>query len=189
VTKEEAIQKAKILKDLIELNKVSKILDSFIPVFLNKTILKEDRVYLHGNFNLGGTVSGRLSSSRVNLQQLPSSGSVYAKPIKKCFQAPEGWLMVGADFSSLEDRISALTTKDPNKLAVYEKGYCGHCLRAYFYWKDKFPNIELASEKELCYKAKVGGTEILFKESDTINFKDKLYSAKEFYELATSKKL
>lgn len=27
--------------------------------------------------------------------------------------------MVGADFNSLEDYISALTTKDPNKLAVY----------------------------------------------------------------------
>jgi DNA polymerase I-like protein with 3'-5' exonuclease and polymerase domains len=119
MTREEAIQKAKILKDLIELNKVSKILDSFIPNFLNKTIPKQDKVYLHGNFNLGGTVSSRLSSSKPNLQQIPSTGSVYAKPIKKCFQAPSSWLMVGADFSSLEDRISALTTKDPNKLAVY----------------------------------------------------------------------
>ena len=27
--------------------------------------------------------------------------------------------MVGADFDSLEDKISALTTKDPNKLKVY----------------------------------------------------------------------
>jgi DNA polymerase-1 len=82
VTKEEAIQKAKILKDLIELNKVSKILDSFIPNFLNKTIPKKDKAYLHGNFNLGGTVSSRLSSSKPNLQQIPSTGSVYAKTIK-----------------------------------------------------------------------------------------------------------
>ena len=28
-------------------------------------------------------------------------------------------MFVGLDFASLEDRISALTTKDPNKLKVY----------------------------------------------------------------------
>jgi len=101
MTREEAIEKAKVLKALIELNKVSKILDSFIPNFLNKTISKKDKVYLHGGFNPTGTVSGRMSSSGPNLQQLPSTGSIYAKPIKKCFQAPAGWLMVGADFNAL----------------------------------------------------------------------------------------
>ena len=41
------------------------------------------------------------------------------KLIKYCFQAPPGWIFCGLDFASLEDRISALTTKDPNKLKVY----------------------------------------------------------------------
>jgi DNA polymerase-1 len=41
----------------------------------------------------------------------------------------------------LEDRISALTTKDRNKLAVYIHHYDGHCLRAYSYFKDKMPDI------------------------------------------------
>ena len=45
--------------------------------------------------------------------------SLYAKLIKMCFVAPPGWLFGGADFNSLEDYISALTTKDPNKLKVY----------------------------------------------------------------------
>lgn len=49
--------------------------------------------------------------------------------------------MFGADFASLEDRISALTTKDPMKLDVYTKGYDGHCLRAYYYFGDKMPDI------------------------------------------------
>lgn len=30
-----------------------------------------------------------------------------------------GWVFCGADFASLEDRISALTTRDPMKLKVY----------------------------------------------------------------------
>lgn len=99
-------------------------------------------VTLHGSFNLGGTKSGRQSSSGPNLQQIPSTGTVYAKPIKKCFKAPPGWIYCGADFKSLEDRISALTTKDPNKLKVYTEGYDGHCLRAFSYFGDQMPDIQ-----------------------------------------------
>src|SRR5690606_32526700 len=40
-----------------------------------------------------------------------------------------------------EDRISALTTKDPNKLKVYIDGYDGHCLRAYAYFGQHMPDI------------------------------------------------
>jgi DNA polymerase-1 len=147
MTKEEAIQKAKILKNLIELNKVSKILDSFIPNFLNKTISKKDKVYLHGGFNPTGTVSGRMSSSGPNLQQLPSTGSIYAKPIKKCFQAPNSWLMVGADFNALEARIGALLTKDQAKLNIYEYGYDSHSYNAFGYWPEKMPDIKILLDK------------------------------------------
>ena len=42
-----------------------------------------------------------------------------SKLIKSCFAAPKGKIFAGLDFASLEDRISALTTKDPNKLKVY----------------------------------------------------------------------
>ncbi|QDP54414.1 MAG: putative DNA polymerase [Prokaryotic dsDNA virus sp.] len=107
--------------------------------------------YLFGNFNIGGTLSGRLSSSGPNLQNLPSTGKghklklYYAKLIKSCFQAPPGWLFCGVDFSSLEDRISALTTKDPNKLKVYLDGFDGHSLRAFAYWPDKMPDIDGSS--------------------------------------------
>lgn len=49
--------------------------------------------------------------------------------------------MVGADFNALEDRINALLTKDPNKLKVFIDGFDGHSLRAYYYWRDKMPDI------------------------------------------------
>jgi DNA polymerase I len=141
-SKNEAIQIAKVLKALIELNKVSKILDSFIPAFLNKTIHKDDgRAYLHGNFNLGSVKSGRMSSNNPNMQNLPS-GSGYAKFIKSCFKAPKGYLLVTADFKALEAVINALLTKDPNKLKVYTEGFDSHCLNTYTYWKDKFTNLD-----------------------------------------------
>lgn len=132
-----------ILEALIGYGGVNKILSTFIPAF-EAAVEKGsgDIVWLHGSFNLGGTVSGRLSSSDPNLQNIPA-GSEYGKLIKECFVSPEGWLFAGADFNSLEDYISALTTKDPNKLAVYERGFDGHCLRAAYYFRDQVPHIDL----------------------------------------------
>ena len=40
----------------------------------------------------------------MNLQQIPATGSKYAKLIKACFQAPKGWLWVGLDYASLTTR-------------------------------------------------------------------------------------
>jgi len=131
----------KLIESFIGLSEVSKILSTFIEAFINNSVLKSDGIYyLHGNFNLGGTISGRLSSSNPNLQNIPSN-STYAGIIKKCFIAPKGWIMVGADFDSLEDKISALTTKDPNKLKVYEQGIDGHALRAFTYFNAQMPDI------------------------------------------------
>lgn len=130
-----------LLQALIDYSAVEKILSAFIPTFKKATPASDGRRYIYGNFNLGGTVSGRLSSSKPNLQQIPATGSKYAKLIKSCFQAPKGWLWVGLDFQSLEDHISALVTKDPNKLKVYTDEYDGHCLRAYSYWKNLMPDI------------------------------------------------
>lgn len=131
----------KLLTSLIGLGKVQKILSSFIPAFEAAMAKPDGWNYLHGSFVLGGTVSGRLSSKNPNMQNIPA-GSKYSKAIKEMFQAPEGWLFCGADFASLEDRISALTTKDPNKLKVYTDGYDGHCLRAFSYYGDQMPDID-----------------------------------------------
>ena len=136
-----------LINHLLNLHEADKLLNTFIPAFKNKSSIKARWLYLQGSFNLGGTISGRLSSSEPNLQNIPSTGTKFAKHIKKCFQAPplennKGWILVGADFSSLEDRISALQTKDPNKLKVYTDGYDGHCLRAYAYFSDQMPDID-----------------------------------------------
>lgn len=89
-----------LLESLIGHTGVAKILSAFIPSF-EQALLKPDGMnYLHGCFNLGGTVSGRLSSSDPNMQQIPS-GSDFGKLIKECFAAPKGWIFCGADFNSL----------------------------------------------------------------------------------------
>lgn len=129
-----------LLNALLDLGSVAKILTAFIPAF-EKAVPKADgRSYLHGGFNLGGTVSGRLSSSKPNLQNIPS-GSAWGKLVKECFGAAEGEVFCSADFNALEDRINTLLTKDPNKIKIYTEGYDGHCFRAFYYWGDQMPDI------------------------------------------------
>ena len=129
-----------LLNALIGFNKANKIISTFIPA-LQSSIKRDDWHYLHGNFNMGGTLSGRMSSNNPNLQNIPS-GSTYGKLIKSCFKAPKGWIMCGADFNALEDRINTVLTKDPNKEKVWVDGYDAHCFRAYYYFKDQMPDIE-----------------------------------------------
>lgn len=129
-----------ILQDLCDLADVRKIQSAFIPVFSNP-VSQAGLNRICGFLNLAGTVSGRLSASEPNTQQLPASGSRFAKPVKKLFQSTTEWIFAGIDFNALEDRISALTTKDPEKLKVYTDNYDGHCLRAYSYFKDQMPDI------------------------------------------------
>ena len=130
------------LDAMIDYAAVKIIINTFIVALEGAVQGPDGWHYLFGNFNLGGTLSGRLSSSKPNLQNMPATGSRYAKIIKSCFQAPPGWIFAGLDFDSLEDKISALTTKDPNKLKVYTDGYDGHCLRAYAYFGDNMPDID-----------------------------------------------
>ena len=129
-----------LISSFIGLSQVDKILSSFIPAFEKAVQLPDGSYRLFGNFNLGGTVSGRLSSSKPNLQNIPSH-SKWGKLIKQCFGTIKGWMFGGADFNSLEDMVSALTTRDKNKMLVYIDGFDGHCLRASFYFKDDMPNI------------------------------------------------
>lgn len=157
-----------LLSAMLDFAAVDKILGSFIPAMKNAQLGPDGWWYLFGNYLLGGTVSGRLASNNPNMQNLPANVAMaisaalldlfpllaqftkkgklsLGKLIKYCFQAPPGWLFAGLDFASLEDRISALTTKDPQKLKVYTDGYDGHCLRAYAYFGEEMPDIDGSS--------------------------------------------
>lgn len=132
-------QHAEFLQALIDYTQVAKILGTYIPAFEAGIVKGNDTstLWLHGSFILGYVVSGRLSSREPNLTNIPAK-SAYGKMVKTIFRAPKDWIFAGADFNSLEDMISALTTKDPNKLKVYTDGYDGHSLRAVAYWPEEF---------------------------------------------------
>lgn len=126
------------LANLVDFKDTNKMLTTFIPILSNYVTGKSGQAYIYGSLNLGGTVSGRLSS-KGGLQQLPAN-SRYSKLIKSCFgMQDDEWIFCGLDFTSLESKIGALVTRDPIKMAVYTDGYDSHSFNTYTYFPNKLP--------------------------------------------------
>lgn len=101
--------------------------------------------------------------------------------LKQCFEHQSGWLFVGLDFDSLEDKISAVTTKDPEKIKVYSDGFDGHCLRALAYFKEHMPDIEMLPEGVTAYKAVVDGKEVYFHSDEEIEYQGQKLLGQELF--------
>lgn len=69
------------------------------------------------------------------------------------------------------------------------KGYDGHCLRAFYYFGEQMPEVEVAPLGAECYTANVGGTDIFFHSEEDVEYLGKQMKGKELYELLTSQGL
>jgi len=73
---------------------------------------------LHGQFNQTVAATGRLSSSGPNLQNIPAKTDL-GRLIRRCFVAPEGSLLLSADYSQIELRLLAHLSQDPFLLQAF----------------------------------------------------------------------
>lgn len=112
------------VKDLAEYRKKAKILEGFIKPYLTGDVIKSDG-RIHSTFHLTGTVTGRLSSSDPNLQQIPRGDTV-----KQLFIPEEGHYLVNLDYSQAELRVMAMLAEDPKLLSAYRQDIDVHKLTA-----------------------------------------------------------
>ena len=82
---------------------------------------------VRASYNAHGTDTGRFSSNKPNLQQLPGRGKV-AKVVKNMFQAeppslwfPFGTILLQGDYKTAEVRWAALFAKDSNLIKIFQE--------------------------------------------------------------------
>ena len=83
----------------------------------------------------------KLKSVIQQIKQHPDYDEHLFKPFMDELIISTGWLFIGADYSSLEDRVVAILSDDPMKKKPFTKNIDAHCLNAYGYFKDQMQGI------------------------------------------------
>jgi DNA polymerase-1 len=113
------------IEKLLKHREISKLHSTYMEGL--KPLVQEDG-YIHGNFNIAGTVTGRYSSTEPNLQNIPRSITAY--DIKKMFVPPEGMLLVEVDYSQAELRVVAEIANDKAMIDIFKRNYNIHVATA-----------------------------------------------------------
>ena len=126
-----------ICKLILEHRKLEKLIGTYIEG-LSKRIDEDGRI--RSDFKRFIS-TGRLSSSRPNLQNIPRpENDLFG--LRSLFIAPEGKLLVVADYSQIELRVLAHFSRDPKLVEAYIDGEDIHALTA----KELFDLEESPSE-------------------------------------------
>ena len=108
-----------IIELILEHRQLTKLKSTYVdslPLLVNR---ETGRV--HTSYNQTGTVTGRISSSDPNLQNIPVRTEL-GRHVRCAFVAEEGRLLLGADYSQVELRILAHVSQDPSLLAAFARG-------------------------------------------------------------------
>ena len=85
----------------------------------------DDIGFVRASYMQLGAESGRMSCIKPNNQQIPRD-----KQFRSCVEAPEGWLLVDADFGQMELRLAAAVAKDERMIQAFQAGEDPHTVTA-----------------------------------------------------------
>lgn len=107
------------VKALMGIREVEKLLNTYVIPILARA--EANGGWLRGSFNQTGTVTGRLSSSDPNLQNIPIRTEL-GRRLRMYLGAPPGYKYLGVDYSQMELRLIAHYSKSPTLLEVFRTG-------------------------------------------------------------------
>lgn len=108
-------------KALLQYGAADKLHGTYVTSFLEKHV--NGRLY--GSYNPTGTVTGRISSSNPNLQNVPLHTLLGAR-VRRAFIAGPGKILLVVDYSQMELRILAHFSQDPDLIRIFVEGLDPH---------------------------------------------------------------
>ena len=109
-------QQRNVLLIIMEHRQLEKLRGTYIdalPSLVNPTTGR-----VHTSFNQAGAVTGRMSSSNPNLQNIPIRTEL-GRDIRRSFIAPQGWKLISVDYSQVELRILAHVTNEQGLVEAF----------------------------------------------------------------------
>ncbi|MBI5587695.1 MAG: DNA polymerase I [Deltaproteobacteria bacterium] len=104
---------------IIGFRQLSKLKSTYVDALLE--IINPSTGRVHTSFNQTVTATGRLSSSRPNLQNIPVRNEAAGR-VREAFVPDAGFTFFSADYSQIELRIVAHMSEDPVFIDAFMKG-------------------------------------------------------------------
>ncbi len=108
-----------IIQAILDYRELAKLKSTYVDALPELVNPETGRV--HTSYNQTGTVTGRISSTNPNLQNIPIR-SEEGRRVRRAFVAEEGWRLVGADYSQVELRVVAHISGDRRMIEAFERG-------------------------------------------------------------------
>ena len=124
---EKLINKHPIISLVIEYRTYQKLKTTYIDGLFD--VINKTSSRIHTSLNQTVTVTGRLSSSNPNLQNIPVR-LPFGRKIRKVFIPSDGNVLLGADYSQIELRVLAHMSKDEKLVNAYQNDIDIHALTA-----------------------------------------------------------
>lgn len=116
-----------LVEIVLEYRGLSKLKSTYTDALDNVADAKTDRV--HTSYHQALTSTGRLSSTDPNLQNIPIRTAT-GRLIRQAFIAPEGRVILAADYSQIELRLMAHFSGDENLTRAFNEGLDIHTATA-----------------------------------------------------------
>jgi len=140
ITLDKLYDKHEFIKILYKYKIAQKLLSGF---FNPMTSFIDGDGRIRPSFHDTGTVSGRLSCSTPNLQQLPVQNKKFPINTRKCFIAPKGYKMITCDYSGQELRVLTEITREPVLIDTFNKNKDMHLATANDFFNLNIPDEAL----------------------------------------------
>lgn len=145
-----------IVADILEIRELQKLKSTYIDAL--PALISPIDGKIHTSFNQAVTVTGRLSSTNPNLQNIPIK-TAKGREIRKAFiPSNDDFLILSADYSQIELRLMAAFSQDETLLEAFEKGQDIHAATAAKIYKVPIEQVTA----EMRRKAKTANFAILY---------------------------
>ena len=116
-----------VINMVLEYRELAKLKSTYVDSLPELVNPETGRV--HSSYNQTGAVTGRISSSDPNLQNIPIRTAVGRK-VRRAFAAEPGWRLLAADYSQVELRVMAHVSGDKGLITAFERGEDIHATTA-----------------------------------------------------------